>query len=218
MRSQNGYTTKNKYLETKCIICYTNINIHVNTINQNKLCIDCIPLHKKSSNFYNVSKTCKCCGKDFIAKRKTYKTCGKECTKILQLRGAQHGGRKSVSSQSTNRRSQNEILFANKCKIIDPLLSTNTPLFNGWDADVILPTFKVAVLWNGAWHYNKITKQHSVTQVQNRDKIKIDEIIKSGFVPYIIKDMGKYNPKFVNEQFLIFANWLKEKKLYTISI
>ena len=32
-------------------------------------------------------------------------------------------------------------------------------------------------------------KNHSVKQVQ------------SGYTPYIIKDMGRYNPKFVEEEF-----------------
>ncbi len=35
----------------------------------------------------------------------------------------------------------------------------------------------------------------------NRDKIKIKEIINCGYTPYIIKDMGKYDPKFVEEEF-----------------
>ena len=34
--------------------------------------------------------------------------------------------------------------------------------------------------------------------------IKLNEIIKCGYTPYIIKDMGKYNKKFVEEQFNLF--------------
>ena len=74
-------------------------------------------------------------------------------------------------------------------------------MFNGWDADVIIPSIKVAVMWNGVWHYKKITEAHSVKQVQNRDRIKIKEIIKAGFTPYVIKDRGKHNPEFVNQEF-----------------
>ena len=57
-----------------------------------------------------------------------------------------------------------------------PLTLSNVPMFNGWDADVIIPELKIAVLWNGNWHHKKITKKHSVLQVQNRDRIKIKEI------------------------------------------
>jgi hypothetical protein len=61
-------------------------------------------------------------------------------------------------------------------------------------------------MWNGVWHYKKITEKHSVEQVQNRDRIKIKEIKKCGYEPYIIKDMGKYNPQFVEEEFEKFYN------------
>ena len=86
-------------------------------------------------------------------------------------------------------------------------------MFNGWDADIILPKIKYAILWNGKWHYEQIKKQHSVEQVQNRDNIKINEIKKCGWVPYVIKDMGKYNKAFVNEQFNIFINYLKNNNI-----
>jgi len=33
----------------------------------------------------------------------------------------------------------------------------------------------------------------------DKDNIKINEIKKCGWVPYVIKDMGKYNKAFVNE-------------------
>jgi len=110
-------------------------------------------------------------------------------------------GRNSIKVQVESRRSKNEIYFSELCKKQFKTVLTNEPMFNDWDADVILPDYKLAILWNGKWHYEKITKKHSVKQVQNRDNIKIEEIKKMGYTPYIIKDMGKYNPKFVEEQF-----------------
>ena len=64
-------------------------------------------------------------------------------------------------------------------------------------------------MWNGKWHYEKITKQHSVEQVQNRDTIKIKEIQNCGWTPYIIKDMGKHNVSFVKEQFEKLLKYIK---------
>ena len=84
----------------------------------------------------------------------------------------------------------------------------NEPIFNGWDADVILPIQKIAILWNGKWHYEKITKKHSVQQVQNRDKIKLDEIKNLGYDSYIIKDLGSFDKKFVEDEFRNFQKWL----------
>ena len=80
-------------------------------------------------------------------------------------------------------------------------------MFNGWDADVIIEDYKIAVMWNGVWHYKKITENHSVEQVKNRDKIKIKEITNCGYEPYIIKDLGGYDTEFVEKEF----KKLKEK-------
>lgn len=116
-------------------------------------------------------------------------------------------GRNSSVIQSSIRRSKNEKLFFELCKSKFLNVESNKSIFNGWDADVIIHDKKIAVLWNGKWHYEKITKKHSVEQVQNRDKIKIKEIQNSGYIPYIIKDMGKHNPKFVHEEFNKFTTY-----------
>jgi hypothetical protein len=60
----------------------------------------------------------------------------------------------------------------------------------------------------------RIKKEHSVEQVQNRDKIKVNEILKYGFKPYIIKDMGKYSKKFVNNEFEKLKDSLNKKPQY----
>lgn len=100
-----------------------------------------------------------------------------------------------------DRRSKNEIYFAKLCKEYFKNVKTNEKIFNGWDADVIIEDIKTAVLWNGRWHYEKIMEGHSLEQVQNRDRIKLNEIKKAGYTPYIIKDMGKHDPDFVKEKF-----------------
>jgi len=106
-----------------------------------------------------------------------------------------------ISATVQQKRSKNEILFANLCIDNFNKVLCNEPIFNGWDSDIILVEEKIAILWNGNWHYKKITKSHSLEQVQNRDKIKIQEMINCGYMPYIIKDLGRYNEKFVFEEF-----------------
>lgn len=110
-------------------------------------------------------------------------------------------GLKSCIVQKEKRRSKNEIYFSELCISFFKNVSINESIFNGWDADVILNDDKIAILWNGKWHYKKIKKEHSVKQVQNRDRIKIIEIEKMNYKPYIIKDMGKYNKNFVEQEF-----------------
>jgi len=66
------------------------------------------------------------------------------------------------------------------------------------------------VLWNGIWHYKQVRKKHSLAQVQSRDKIKMDVIIANGYTPYVIKDMGKHNKKFVEERFAEFMEYVRK--------
>jgi G:T-mismatch repair DNA endonuclease (very short patch repair protein) len=108
------------------------------------------------------------------------------------------------------KRSKNEIYFASLCKSKFKKVVTNEQKFNGWDADVIIEDLKIAVLWNGKWHYEKITESHSLRQVQNRDKIKLKEINKAGYTSYVIKDMGKENKAFVEEEFKKFIKYIAE--------
>lgn len=116
------------------------------------------------------------------------------------------GGIKSAKSQQ--RRSKNEIYFCELCESYFKDVQHNESIFNGWDADIIINDIKYAILWNGIWHYKQISKTQSLEQVQTRDKIKLDQIIKCGYTPYIIKDEGRYNKKFVEEQFEIFKNFI----------
>ena len=159
----------------------------------------------KGSGHKPIEKICEECHKPFIIKwvKRKQICCSRSCssTHLMKNGLASYMGKLSVTSQSEKRRSKNEIYFSELCQISFKNVLTNQPIFNGWDADVILPDLKIAILWNGKWHYEKITFKHSVKQVQNRDRIKIDEIEKTGYTPYIIKDLGKFNKDFVEKEF-----------------
>lgn len=117
--------------------------------------------------------------------------------------------RKMLSEKARNRktckRSKNEILFSKLCISFFDNVECNVPIFNGWDADVVIHDLKIAILWNGKWHYEKCSLKHSVKQVQNRDAIKTDEIINCGYTPYVIKDLGKFNSQKVKNEFMLFV-------------
>lgn len=165
-------------------------------------------------------RVCKVCGK--IYKNTKYNSatnncCSKECSKYLNDHKVDFLSKEAREKMSENmrknlikmgdmRRSKNEIYFYELCEKYFNNVEHNKPLFNGWDADVIIHDIKYAILWNGVWHRRKITNKHSVKQVQNRDKIKICEIKKYGYIPYIIEDDGQYNKKFVQEKFDEFIN------------
>ena len=123
-------------------------------------------------------------------------------------------GKKSAQVQSEKRRSKNEIEF---CKLWEEHFHNvehNKAIFNGWDADVIIHDIKYAILWNGKWHYEQIMPGTSLKQIQNRDSIKIKEILKMNYVPYVIKDLGKHKSDFVQEKFNEFIENLKENDYF----
>ena len=152
-------------------------------------------------------RICPVCGIGF--EQRNTKCCSDKCAK----KRMSNGGCASALCQKTQRSSKNEIMFANLCKSHYNNVVTNERFFNGWDADVILQDEKVAVLWNGNWHRKKITKKHSVEQVKNRDKIKLDEINRMSYTPYIIEDNGKENSLFVESEFNKFKLFIDERRV-----
>lgn len=153
---------------------------------------------------------CLICNKEFLPRYSKKKLCSKECstaqwrTEEYRLHAKENGKKGGqISATKQSRRSKNEIYFSELCSNYFEI-TTNEPFFEGWDADVIIHSEKVAILWNGQWHYKQISKTQSLKQVQARDKVKISIIEKMGYTPYVIKDMGKYNTKFVEQEFEIF--------------
>lgn len=156
---------------------------------------------------------CLICSVEFSPKNAKTKLCSSNCRKIhektpeyrekAKINGVKAG---RISAQSQGRRSKNEIYFSELCEkhFGKDNIICNQPIFDGWDADVIITNKKLAVLWNGQWHYKQIMKSQSLKQVQARDKIKWHVILKNGYTPFVIKDMGKHNPKFVEQEFAIF--------------
>lgn len=154
-----------------------------------------------------INKKCiaKECNNIFIARKLSQKYCSKSCS--AKSRIYSENTRKKLRISAANRvlRSKNEITFYELCVKQFNNVEHNKPIFNGWDADVIIHDIKVAVLWNGPWHYKPIANS-KLKQTQNRDKLKLIEIQKYGYEPYIIKDEGSYNLKFVEKQFEIFIS------------
>lgn len=161
---------------------------------------------------------CLFCEKEFQPDRITRQLCSVQCAnfyqktaerRILQKDSGSVGGRISAAKQV--KRSKAEIYLAELCieYFGEENIATNDPFFkdkkgNGWDADIIIHSKKTAILYNGIWHYKKITKTHSLEQMQARDAIKTVVIENNGYVPYVVKDLGKFNKKFVEEAFQLF--------------
>lgn len=207
IRIKKNFYKKGLTKISKCIICHAKIEISINTPKIFSKCEDCKNKDKLINKKPKKIIFCSICNQEIKNKKRT--TCGDKCAKLAKIEGSKKGGKKSAELQSKIRRSKNEIYLAELCKKTFKDIETNKAIFNGWDADIILHKFKIAILWNGNWHYKQITKNHSLRQVQNRDKIKVKEIQKCGYLPYIIKDNGKFNKNFVEKQFTKLCNFIK---------
>ena len=202
-----------------CIKCGCDLIVKLYDPGKNKFCVSCKILRyeekaKEALSSGLLDGYCEGCNiliRLTLSKKTLRPSLEKKYCDKCKLLACQKGGLKSVQSQSISRRSKNEIYFAELCQNKFSNILTNSPIFDGWDADVILEDQKIAVLWNGVWHYKQVREAHSVDQVQSRDKIKLHKIENAGYTPYVIKDDGKFNKKFVEEQFNIFTSWLEER-------
>ena len=142
---------------------------------------------KKGTTKLTKISWCQVCG--VLIKFKRRKSCSDAClSKLLR-----ESGKRSASYFC--KRSKDEIELYELCKSFFNHVEHNTPMFNGWDADIIIHDTKQAILWNGPWHYTEMGFQnHSLSQVVNRDNIKIREIINAGWTPIIFEDRS-YTPR-----------------------
>jgi len=209
------YRTATALLDIRCGVCHKEYKQLYSNFKKGYFHPYCQNEEKKPFGGYKtpfklVPIPCKVCKKEFKPKYARNTICSTECNKNIysipeHLEKARLNCKKAGQQSATNqsRRSKNEIYFSELCSQYFKI-TANEPFFDGWDADVIIHSERVAILWNGIWHYKQISKTQSLLQVQTRDKIKFDVIEKMGYTPYIIKDMGKYNKKFVEQEFEIF--------------
>jgi hypothetical protein len=130
---------------------------------------------------------CKYCNKKFVRKQEKGASrtwCSDECENF---------GRSLFARNNPGlgtKRSKQEIELYNLCKdYFGETVTNNENIFNGWDADILIYDYKIAILWNGPWHYKEMGfSNHSLKQVQNRDNIKIKEIRKKEWIPMIFED------------------------------
>jgi hypothetical protein len=139
---------------------------------------------KKQHVYPPTPKLCIICNSRHIRKQQT---CSLECYSLsLQERGCKGG---KISAYKQTRRSKDEIRLYELCAKKYDHVTHNDPIFNGWDADILIHDTKTAILWNGPWHYKQLNiKNHSLKQVQNRDQIKQKEIESAGWTCLIFED------------------------------
>lgn len=138
------------------------------------------------------NKNCLNCQSTFISSG-IRKFCSQKCSALY------------TKNKCGTKRSYNEKYFYELILKSFPDAVHNEFIFNGYDADIIIPSIKLAVHWNGLWHYKTIINEEKFHKIQKRDAERYHEIEKCGYQNYVIKDdcIGK-NFKFVEKEFDIF--------------
>ncbi len=172
--------------------------------------------HNKRGRKYKTDKLgnrigyCKICNKKIKSKRNSPKICKnlnciKECGRISAKSGWLNNKR------TKTKRSKSECLLSDKLKIIFPDLTCNTFMFSGgFDADIVIPSLKLAIHWNGPWHYRPIISTEHFDKIRLRDIRRYKSIELDGYKNYIIKDeTGIFNSKFVEIEYEKLINFIK---------
>lgn len=164
----------------------------------------------------NIIKKCLYCEKDFTSKKSEQKYCNRECSTTHNIILIKNG----TIKMNSNNRGKAEMYLSELCIEyfgIDDILC-NEKIFkdnNGglWDADIIIKSLKLAILYDGIFHHKQVKKDHNLIQIQTRDKIKRSIILNNGYEFYTINDLGKFNKKFVEEHFYLLIHKIKFKTI-----
>ena len=120
-----------------------------------------------------------------------------ECVRETHSRAGKASAAKRVL------RSKDEIELFELCKSVYGSAQPNTIIADGWDADIVIPELKIAVLWHGPWHYRDMKMHnHSLRQVKNRDRIKRELFASLGWKVMEFKDCD-YTPREAFEAIMV---------------
>jgi len=192
-RSKSNY---NKFCTKSCAAIFNNTGRMNSQISKNKVSNTLKDLYENYEKPRNgITKSCyphslvlfqNCCvcNKLFSKKRhlKT-KSCSIECNNKLHILSGQ------ASAKVQKRRSKDEIKLYELIKPLVKCIEHNERMFEGWDADILLPDYKIAISWNGPWHYKDMKGfNHTYKQTHNRDIIKRKVLHKNGWKFLIFED------------------------------
>lgn len=157
-------------------------------------------------------RECLYCKNNYTPRHSVQKYCSSACSHIHVNILIKNG----VINTNSNNRGKGEIYFADLCikYFGDEDIICNQKIFkdkNGglWDADIIIKSLKLCVLYDGIFHFKQVKKQMNLAQIQSRDKLKRNIIIRNGYTYYTVKDLGKFNKQFVINEFNLFIHKLK---------
>lgn len=149
-----------------------------------------VEINRETKSLYTPIHLCNNCNHYFYRPLTSGKqNCSAECTHDIRSRKARN------NPGLGTKRSKQEIELYSLCCDEFSNVDSNIKLVDGWDADIVLQDEKVAILWNGPWHYKEMNiGNHSLKQVQNRDLIKTKLFLENGWSVEVFEDRY-YSPQ-----------------------
>lgn len=158
-------------------------------------------------------RNCIICNKLFIwhhNKSGPNRCCSTTCLQIHRSNKAR------INPGLGTKRSKLEIELFELCKSHFNTVLSNYKIIDNWDADIVIPEYKIAILWNGPWHYKEMhIGNHSLKQVQNRDKIKIKLFNSINWNVFVFEDRH-YTPQSAFEHILKWWALLDSNQHYAL--
>ena len=166
--------------DVECSECHIIIAIGRNAAAARAKCSECKSKKRK------LNQICTICNVSFESLYRR-RCCSHACVSVARRNGSSLGGR--ISCSKNIRRSKDEIALYDLCKNYFEMVRHNEVIIDGWDADIIIDDHQLAVMWNGPWHYRQMDlSNHSLSQVQNRDRIKINTLTNAGWNVVVFED------------------------------
>lgn len=138
-------------------------------------------------------RQCHNCKRQFVHSTKKKETTSKHCSYICLQQTRSRNGRNNPNLGV--KRSKDEVKLFNLISEEFMNVEPNYNVIDGWDCDIALLDYKIAILWNGPWHYREMEfGNHSLVQVQNRDKIKTKLFSEMGWMVITYEDRH-YTPE-----------------------
>lgn len=142
--------------------------------------------HPKNGSMF--VRVCRICKTEFLHVKYSKNLCSYKCQVELKRffnKQVQAQGRGIWAKRS---RSKGEKLLAEKLAKIGANVITNKHMFSGYDADIILPDYKLAIHWNGAWHWKPLRGEQLLKKIKARDEERYKAVEQAGYINLIIID------------------------------